>query len=245
AAIAMHRNGGYSPDDFVHKSLTMEVVRATYSHVVQLVPSSEFWNPTGCGGIEPPPIVRPAGRPRGRRIKDHVDMIIGNKVRKTCQVTCAKCGETGHYYKTCKGAPKDPNWKTKSRQTKKKKTMDDVNSEEGMNSGVGKAAPTPLDPVKARKSKKKKPKLAPSGNLGQVEEVDYSQSAPTTEELQAPTSTPAPAPGSSGTPLPVRFRPKQPIVRPPTTPSVNVDPQEPQTGFTFMPTPGFRPLRKI
>ncbi|MED6191379.1 hypothetical protein PIB30_115870, partial [Stylosanthes scabra] len=88
-------------------------------------------------------------------------------------------------------------------------------------------------------------KLAPSGNLGQAEEVDYSQSAPTTEELQAPTSTPAPAPGSSGTPLPVRFRPKQPIVRPPTTPSVNVDPQEPQTGFTFMPTPGFRPLRKI
>ncbi|MED6126939.1 hypothetical protein PIB30_083269 [Stylosanthes scabra] len=74
---------------------------------------------------------------------------------------------------------------------------------------------------KARKSKKKKPKLAPSENLGQAEEVDYSQSAPTTEELPAPTSTPAPAPGSSGTPppnpLPVRFRPIQPIVRPPTT----------------------------
>ncbi|MED6183465.1 hypothetical protein PIB30_038144 [Stylosanthes scabra] len=70
-----------------------------------------------------------------------------------------------------------------------------------------------------------------------------------TEELQAPTSTPALAPGSSGTPppnpLPLRFRPKQPIVRPPTTPSVNVDPQEPQTGFTFMPTLGFSLLERF
>ncbi|MED6131960.1 hypothetical protein PIB30_014861 [Stylosanthes scabra] len=114
-----------------------------------------------------------------------------------------------------------------------------------MNFGDAQAAPTPSDPVEKARKSKKNPKLAPSGNLGQAEEAEYSQSAPTAEELQAP----APAPGSSGTPppnpLPARFRPKQPIVRPPTTPSVNVNPQEPQAKFTFMPTPGFRPPRKI
>ncbi|MED6149532.1 hypothetical protein PIB30_063461 [Stylosanthes scabra] len=62
-----------------------------------------------CEGIAPAPIVRPVGRPRGKRIKNHVDMIIGNKVKKTCQVICSKCGEKSHYYKTCKGAPKNPN----------------------------------------------------------------------------------------------------------------------------------------
>ncbi|MED6164620.1 hypothetical protein PIB30_091929, partial [Stylosanthes scabra] len=80
--IAMHRSGGYSPDDFVHKLLTMDAVRATYNYVVQPVPSEEFWNPTGCGRIELPPIVRLAGRPRHRRIKDHVDMIVGKRFRR-------------------------------------------------------------------------------------------------------------------------------------------------------------------
>ncbi|MED6112431.1 hypothetical protein PIB30_061652 [Stylosanthes scabra] len=116
-----------------------------------------------------------------------------------------------------------------------------------MHSRNAQATPIHMDPVeKARKRKKKKPRLAPSSNVGHAEEVDYSQSAPTAEELAAPASTPAPAPGSSSTrppnPLPARFCPKQPIVRRPTTASVN--PQEPQT-FTFMPTPRFRPPRKI
>ncbi|MED6105987.1 hypothetical protein PIB30_000776 [Stylosanthes scabra] len=63
-----------------------------------------------------------------------------------------------------------------------------------MNSGDAQAAPTPLNLVEKARKSKKKPKLAPSGNLGQAEEVEYSQSAPTAEELQAPASTPAPAP---------------------------------------------------
>ncbi|MED6107108.1 hypothetical protein PIB30_011125 [Stylosanthes scabra] len=237
----MHRNGGYSPDDFVHKSLTMESVRATYSYTVHPVPSEEYWNPTGCGGIQPPPIVRPAGRPRQRRMKDHVDMIIGNKVRKTCQVTCAKCGEQGHYFKTCKGAPKDPNWKTKFRQTKKAKS-----GQEGPNSGQtnnpGSAKP-PMDPIeKVRKNKKKKPRVTPSSDIGQVDEVDYSQSAPTPEKHAAPDPMPGPSHSPPAHPLPAKFRMKQPIVRPPSTASAN--PKELHQ-FTFMPTPGFRPPRHI
>ncbi|MED6133116.1 hypothetical protein PIB30_025594 [Stylosanthes scabra] len=152
-------------------------------------------------------------------MKDHVDMIIGNKVRKTCQVTCAKCGEQGHHYKTCKGAPKDPNWKTKSRQTKKAKSGE-----------------------KARKNKKKKPRVTPSSDIGQAEEVDYSQSAPTPEEHAAPNPMPGPSHSLPAQPLPARFHMKQPIVRPPSTASAN--PKEPQQ-FTFMPTPGFRPPRHI
>ncbi|MED6223572.1 hypothetical protein PIB30_075260 [Stylosanthes scabra] len=125
----MHRNGGYSPDDFVHKSLTMETVMATYNYVVHPVPREEYWNPIGCGGIFPPPIVCPAGRPRSRRIKDHVDMIIGKKESPNC--------------------------------------------DQGSNSGTSQP---PMDPIeKARKSKKKKPRITPPSDIGRADEVDYSQ----------------------------------------------------------------------
>ncbi|MED6133992.1 hypothetical protein PIB30_033298 [Stylosanthes scabra] len=136
AAIGTHRNGGYSPDDFVYKSLTMKTMRATYNYVVHPVPSEEYWTPTVCEGIKPPPIVRPAGRSKERRIKDHVDMIIGNKEATT--------------------------------------------SAEG-NSGNSQAPP--INPMeKARKQKKKKPKLANSAGVGQADEVDASQSAPTPDD---------------------------------------------------------------
>ncbi|MED6146426.1 hypothetical protein PIB30_034447 [Stylosanthes scabra] len=166
----MHRNGGYTVEDFVHKSLIMEVVRATYNFMIHPVPSQEYWNLIGCEEIDPPPIVQLVGH---------------------------KCGEKGHYYKTCKGAPRDPNWKTKSRKTKKVNTQvatereaTDGQSEHLIDGAVAlvlisqnpsnnapNAQKTPMDPVeKARKSKKKKPKMT---TMQQHEEMTLFQIAPT------------------------------------------------------------------
>ncbi|MED6135886.1 hypothetical protein PIB30_050935 [Stylosanthes scabra] len=191
----MHKNGGYRPEDFVHKSLTMEAVRATYNFMIHPVPSQEYWTPTGCEGINPPPIVPPAGCPVKRRVKDHIDMIIGNKVRKTCQRFSMFDAAVLHNF--------------------------------GWDCAL----------EKVRKSKKKKPRMASSG---QHEEMDFSQSAPT---LPATASTPEPfvSPPAPPAPLlPSRFRAKQPIIKPPTTNSATLkDPQ----AFTFMPTLGFKPPR--
>ncbi|XLR44140.1 uncharacterized protein [Arachis hypogaea] len=52
---------------------------------------------------------RPVGRPVKRRRKESSETKVsrtdGNKVNKTFRVTCSKCGEIGHNYKTCKGPP--------------------------------------------------------------------------------------------------------------------------------------------
>ncbi|MED6205303.1 hypothetical protein PIB30_016488 [Stylosanthes scabra] len=63
----------------------------------------------------------PIGRPKlHNRRKDLVeDLVEGGKLKKSFRVTCAKCGEKGHNYKTCKGAPANPNWKSKTRRNKK------------------------------------------------------------------------------------------------------------------------------
>nr|XP_025669995.1 proline-rich receptor-like protein kinase PERK9 [Arachis hypogaea] len=44
----------------------------------------------------------------------------GKKLKKSFSVACNKCGEKGHNYKTCKGAPSNPNWKPKTKKPKKK-----------------------------------------------------------------------------------------------------------------------------
>ncbi|MED6157605.1 hypothetical protein PIB30_024774 [Stylosanthes scabra] len=103
------------------------------------------------------------------------------------------------------------------------------------------ASHAPLDPVeRAKKSKKKKPRMATSA---QHEEMDYSQSAPTPP---AAASTPEPVMPPSDSPVPpppARFRAKQPIIRPPTensATSANSDNPKELGPFTFMPTPGFK-----
>ncbi|MED6195312.1 hypothetical protein PIB30_036783 [Stylosanthes scabra] len=62
----------------------MKAMRATYNYMIQPVPSKEYWTPISCEGIVLPPIVCLPGWPRDTRIKDHVDMIIGNKGAMNC-----------------------------------------------------------------------------------------------------------------------------------------------------------------
>ncbi|MED6165336.1 hypothetical protein PIB30_098555 [Stylosanthes scabra] len=70
--------------------------------------------------VEAPIIKRPIGKPKvHNRRKDPVeDLIDGPKLKRTFKVTCAKCGEKGHNYKTCKCAPANPNWKLKIRRAR-------------------------------------------------------------------------------------------------------------------------------
>ncbi|RYR33576.1 hypothetical protein Ahy_A10g048177 [Arachis hypogaea] len=58
ATIFRLKNMGYKLEDFVDKSLTMDAVRAAYSYVIQPVNSEEYWIPTDCQGILPPPIAK-------------------------------------------------------------------------------------------------------------------------------------------------------------------------------------------
>ncbi|XP_025678958.1 uncharacterized protein [Arachis hypogaea] len=110
AVVAMYKIG-LKPEDFVHKWLTMESIRATYKHCINSVNSEEYWIPSTAVPCDPPPIKRPAHRPKMKRKVDPVEKEMHpNKAKKTFEVTCSKCGETGHYYKTCKNQAKDPNW---------------------------------------------------------------------------------------------------------------------------------------
>ncbi|MED6146040.1 hypothetical protein PIB30_030833 [Stylosanthes scabra] len=138
AAIAMHRKGGYSPNDFVHMSLTMDAVRATYNYAVQPVPSLEFWNPNGCDGIEPPPIVRPAKRPRQRRIKDHVDMIVGNKDTTT--------SEHASNSVNAPQTPTDPLEKARKSKKKKPRIAPASNIGHAEEVDLSQSTPTPEEP---------------------------------------------------------------------------------------------------
>ncbi|MED6173336.1 hypothetical protein PIB30_058367, partial [Stylosanthes scabra] len=161
AAISMHRNGGYTVEDFVHKFLTMEAVRATYNFMIHPVPSQE--------------------------------LLAASAERK---VITTRHARVHLEIQTGKGAPRDPNWKTKSRKTKKVNTQVATEGEgtdgqsEHLIDGVVALVPTsqnpsnnatnaqktPMDPVeKARKSKKKKPKMTTM----QHEEMTLSQIAPT------------------------------------------------------------------
>ncbi|MED6159075.1 hypothetical protein PIB30_038948 [Stylosanthes scabra] len=82
----------------------MDSIHATYRFHINLVPSEEYWTTTNYLKIDSPFIKRPIGRPKVHaRQRDPVEVLIeSDKLKKTFRVTCSKCGEKGHNYKTCK-----------------------------------------------------------------------------------------------------------------------------------------------
>ena len=72
---------------------------------------------------DPPKIKRPIGHPKKQRRKESTEEVPGNshKLKRTYEVTCYKCGQVGHYPKTCKG-PFIPN--AKPRWLNRKKASD-------------------------------------------------------------------------------------------------------------------------
>ncbi|MED6216083.1 hypothetical protein PIB30_004108 [Stylosanthes scabra] len=123
----------------------MDSIRATYEHFIKPVNIEHYWTPTYCSMTLPPPIKRPAHRPKKKRRADVAveKEMNANKVRKTFEVTCNKCGQNGHYYRTCKNPPLDPNWKpmtkkerraAQGKSTTTTKKSKDTNSQHGNSS---------------------------------------------------------------------------------------------------------------
>ncbi|XP_052118923.1 uncharacterized protein LOC107493000 [Arachis duranensis] len=110
-SIAAIKKRHDNPDDYVHPWLCMESIRKTYEHFIQPVTSEEYWTRSEFTKPAPPVLKRPIGRPKvHNRQKDPAEAVIdGDKLKRSFYVTCSKCGERGHNYKTCKGAPSNPN----------------------------------------------------------------------------------------------------------------------------------------
>ncbi|XP_072073963.1 uncharacterized protein [Arachis hypogaea] len=94
-----------------HFELCMESLKKTYEHFIQPVTSEEFWIRTDQTRLDAPVIKRIIDRPKvHNRQKDPTETVIeGEKLKRSFYVTCNKCGQTGHNYKTCKGVPSNPN----------------------------------------------------------------------------------------------------------------------------------------
>ncbi|MED6224455.1 hypothetical protein PIB30_084193 [Stylosanthes scabra] len=60
-----------------------------------------------------------AGPIHARKCDPAEDLIKGDKLKKTFRVTCNKCREKGHNFKTCKGAAANPNWKPTTRRKRR------------------------------------------------------------------------------------------------------------------------------
>nr|XP_025692366.1 proteoglycan 4-like [Arachis hypogaea] len=121
-ALATIRKRRDMPQDYVHHWLCVESIRRTYAHCIEPVASAEFWARTKFSQPNPPIIKRRIGRPKvHNRQKDPAEPLMQRgKLKKSFTVSCSKCGEKGHNYKTCKGAPSNPNWKPKTKRPKKK-----------------------------------------------------------------------------------------------------------------------------
>ncbi|KAL4382225.1 hypothetical protein AHAS_Ahas04G0212200 [Arachis hypogaea] len=239
-AVAAMYKIGLKPEEHVHKWLTMQSIRATYMHCIKPVNSEEYWTPCDAPRMEPPNIKRPAHRPKMKRKVDPVEPEMhATKAKKTFEVTCSKCGQLGHYYKTCKNDPKDPNWQPltkKERRAGKGKGLQivpfDTNQNRvqdvGTNVNLNNPSvqpPPPMDPqTKAKKYKKKLPKTmhnkGTSGQQEQGEEIPLSQNAPQADEVAGEAmNLNQPPPQSCSTPnLSYAQRRKHPVVRPPTAP---------------------------
>ncbi|XP_019423002.1 PREDICTED: uncharacterized protein LOC109332478 [Lupinus angustifolius] len=97
-----------SPKDYVNNWLTMDAFNVTYSYVISLISSDEFWvsknqNPKPI----PPNMKRPIGsRPKKhRKINLNLESAPGSslKLQRSWKTTCPKCNEQGHYGKSCNG----------------------------------------------------------------------------------------------------------------------------------------------
>ncbi|XP_057719981.1 uncharacterized protein LOC130934419 [Arachis stenosperma] len=110
-AFAAIRKRHDTPHDYVHPWLCMESIRRTYAHCIKPVPSPKFWVGTELSKPDPPIIKRPIGRPKvHNRQKDPAEPLMQEgKLKKSFVISYSKCGEKGHNYKTCKGAPSNPN----------------------------------------------------------------------------------------------------------------------------------------
>jgi len=90
-------------EDYVHEYYYVPRFRAAYEGRVEPFPDRTQWPVVDLGfTIFPPLLGRPPGRPRVQRIRGCLE----GKANKK-KVKCKRCGDFGHFAKTCKFAEVD------------------------------------------------------------------------------------------------------------------------------------------
>ncbi|XP_018632385.1 uncharacterized protein [Nicotiana tomentosiformis] len=110
-----------------------EVYLLTYKHKPQPVRGEIFWKIDPSQAMEPPELVKLAGRPKVKRDRQKDEAIkrkgLWSQSRKGRGMTCSKCGETTHNARTCGHQPKGKG----KQQTKRPRTLIDEETEEEIN----------------------------------------------------------------------------------------------------------------
>ncbi|MED6210542.1 hypothetical protein PIB30_065024 [Stylosanthes scabra] len=175
----------------------MDSIHATFKHSIHPVPSEQYWANRDYLKTDAPIIKRPIGRPKvHNRKRDPVEnLMVGNKLKRTFRVTCAKCGEQGHNYKTYKGALANPGWTPKTRKNKRGKgaTTSNASQEEV---SVSQSAPQ---------------HEAQQGGTQGAPSQTVAPPAPSSTNVNAPFKPPAQV--QSVAPSKTKLRQKQPIRR--------------------------------
>jgi len=92
-------------EDYVHEYYSVARFRAAYQGRVEPFPYLTQWPEVHLGfKIFPPLLGRPPGRPRVQRIRGYLEWKANKK-----KVKCKRCGDFGHFAKTCKFREVDSN----------------------------------------------------------------------------------------------------------------------------------------
>ncbi|XP_016200129.1 vegetative cell wall protein gp1-like [Arachis ipaensis] len=175
------------------------------------------------------------------------------KLKRSFVVSCSKCGEKGHNYKTCKGAPSNPNWKPKTRRPRKKAATSSQSlivlplsqsapGSEGLfcfstakDASSSQPGSSP-NPTVVESPAPSNPPMPPAPTRVTRSTLIILPPGPTTTQTRPPAPTigrpfkpPAKA-NDTSCPQQSRFRPKQKIFRPPApiaTSTINTSTQQP------------------
>ncbi|XP_061350413.1 uncharacterized protein LOC133295586 [Gastrolobium bilobum] len=128
-AIAAICHKSEHAENYVHQWLTVDALHATYEHTLNPVNSDKYWPASDEPKPLPPKLKRPIGRPKKHRKKDPTEDqgSMTKKVKRTYEAKCSKCGQTGHYVKSCKGPPASKTDKSQARPQSVKIGTDSVN----------------------------------------------------------------------------------------------------------------------
>ncbi|XP_061353582.1 uncharacterized protein LOC133298332 [Gastrolobium bilobum] len=126
-AAICHKNE--PAENYVHQWLTVDALHATYEHTLNPVNSDKYWPASDEPKPLPPKLKRPIGRPKKHRKKDPTEDqgSMTKKVKRTYEAKCSKCGQIGHYGKSCKGPPASKTDKSQARPQSVRIGTDSVN----------------------------------------------------------------------------------------------------------------------
>ena len=108
-------NRGVQISDYVHEYYSVAKFRAAYEQRVEPMPDRSQWPHFELGfKVFPPLLGRRPGRPKVVRIRGCLEKNSTNK-----KVKCRRCGDFGHFAKTCKKPEMGPDGETAAALNKK------------------------------------------------------------------------------------------------------------------------------